>query len=206
MRFTLHADSLGKDFGHIGDLAENVLRRFGGVADHGVTLDLGLLRLFLPPLLVAQLLLLPLLVGSGAETVRLGDLVQLLLLVVEIAVVVVIIHFDVALATDIGVPLAATRFATDDDAGTEALDEVGEFPSLLFDLLRLGSVLDRMIDTGDQALVSRLVRGVGRRWRDARRRRNGREQDFARLRIGDEGSLREESAAVSTCYQFLEAA
>lgn len=118
---------------------------------------------------------------------------QLLLLVVEAVVVVVAPALvDVALAPDLGVALLAAGSTTDNDARAEALDEVGELPRLLLNLLGAGAVLDGVADTGDERLVALLVGGVGRRGGLARRRRDGREEDLARARVGDEGRLMEQ--------------
>jgi len=182
-------DALGEHLCEVGGVAEAVLDALCELADLGVARDLGLLGLLLRALLVAQLLLLVLLVGRGAEPLGLRHLVQVLLVRVELVVVAVVAVVDMALAPDLGVALLTARAAADDDARAEALHEVGELPRLLLDLLGARAVLDRVADAGDERLVALLVGRVGCRGRLARRRRDGREEDLARPGVGDESGL-----------------
>lgn len=145
----------------------------------------------LPLLLVAELFLLAFLVRGGAEPVLLRHFVQVLLFVIEVVIVVIVVRLvDVHLATDVGVTLPTAGFTSNDNASAEALDQVGKLPSLLFDLFGARTVLDRMIDACDQALVALLVQRVGGGRGDAGRRGYRREENLARSWVGDEAGLR----------------
>jgi hypothetical protein len=182
-------DALAENLEEVRRRSKSVLNLLRHLPDHRIPLNLSLLRLPVQPLLVTQVSLHLLLLSRNTETLLVSDLVKLHLFIVRLAVVVSLIGRDVLLCANFAVSLSSARLSANDDTSAEALDEVRELPGLLFDLFGARTVLDRVVDAGDEGLVAFLVGRVGGGGRNAGRRRNGREENFARSGVGSERDL-----------------
>lgn len=174
------ASLLGEALQSVRKVSQSILRRLGQVANDSVPLCFGLLGLELALLPRRQLL------DLAAFRLHHGALLRQLDFLFGVRVITATLGLFLA---DGSVAVMSLFVSSNDDANTEALDDVRKLPGLLLDLLGFRAVLDGVTDTGKDRLVTSAVGGVRSGGSLAGRRRDGREEELARRRVDDESDL-----------------